>query len=149
MMTDEVNPAAIVAWLRLARVYDRIQRASQRHLRRYDLTLAQFDVLAQVAAHPGLSQGELATRLFVTKGNVAGLIDRLERNGLIRRVSEPADRRRHCLHLTDAGRNLARLVVPAQEALITRLLAPLSSTDRQTLRRLLRTLDRSLKRAGI
>src|SRR5215204_877074 len=70
---------AVLAWCRLARVYGKAQQHAARHLRPFGLTVAQFDVLAQVGAAEGLSQQDLAERLLVTKGNVCGLIDRLER----------------------------------------------------------------------
>lgn len=68
----------VLAWLRLARVYTAIDRRTAQFLRRFDLTTAQFDVIAQVGAHEGLTQQELAEALLVTKGNVTQLLDRLE-----------------------------------------------------------------------
>src|SRR4051812_21975307 len=82
--------SGVLAWMRLARVYGKVQQRSARHLRPFGLTVAQFDVLAQVGAAAGLSQQELAERLLVTKGNVCGLLDRLERAGLVTRQPDPA-----------------------------------------------------------
>jgi DNA-binding MarR family transcriptional regulator len=136
----------VLAWLRLARVYAQVQRATAQHLRGHGLTTAQFDVLAQVGAAEGLSQQALAERLLVTKGNICGLVDRLEQAGLVVRQPDPADRRVHRLALTDAGRRLYATVVPAQEALIAELFAPLAPTDQRTLHTLLRRLDQKLHR---
>src|SRR4051794_27427569 len=91
---------AVLAWLHLMRVYDKVQRASARHLRRYGLTVPQFDVIAHLGAVAGLRQQDLADRLLVTKGNVCGLIDRLEADGLVERRPDPRDRRAHRLALT-------------------------------------------------
>src|SRR5215210_4233725 len=92
--------ASVLAWMRLARVYDKVQRRTQQHLRQFGLTPSQFDVLAQVGSAEGLCQQELAERLLVTKGNVTGLIDRMEQARLMVRRPDPKDRRIHRLELT-------------------------------------------------
>jgi DNA-binding MarR family transcriptional regulator len=73
----------VVAWLRLARVYRQIDRASAELLRRWDLSVAQFDVLAQIGVRAGLTQQELADHLLVTKGNISQFLARMERRGLV------------------------------------------------------------------
>jgi DNA-binding MarR family transcriptional regulator len=132
--------ARVVAWLRLARAYHQIDRASTEFLRRWDLSVAQFDVLAQIGAHEGLTQQELADHLLVTKGNISQLLARMERRGLVRRTQ---DGRALVLSLTTEGRRLHGIVVPAQEALIAARLAPLDPAALRALSVALRTLDRS------
>lgn len=132
---------AVLAWLRLARVYQKIEQAAAVQLRAYGLSLAQFDVLARVGAAEGLTQQELAERLLVTKGNISQLVDRLERAGLVHRVPEG----RVCrLHLTAAGRARYTQVVPAHEELIEREISALSPVEQENLAWLLRKLARSL-----
>src|SRR5215208_8070169 len=92
---------AVVAWLRLARVFQKIDQAAAEHLRQFDLNLAQFDVLARVGAAEGLMQQEVANSLLVTKSNVAQLLDRMERTGLVERRPEGRANR---LYLTPKGR---------------------------------------------
>ncbi len=53
--------AGVVAWLRLARVYQKLERAGMEHLRCWGLSVPQFDILAHVSAAEGLTQQELAT----------------------------------------------------------------------------------------
>src|SRR5437764_3859966 len=79
---------AVMAWLRLARVFQKVDRASADHLRCWGLSVAQFDVLAHVGATEGQTQQELADSLLVTKGNVCQLVGRMEADGLIRRCQE-------------------------------------------------------------
>ncbi len=138
-----VRCPAVLAWLRLARIYHKLDRASAHHLRPFGLSVAQFDVIAQIGANEGLCQQELARALLVTKGNVCQLLDRLERQGLIER--RPAGTgRSNRLYLTKEGRRLHDLAVPAQEALIASRLAGLTKEEQQTLARLLGKLDRSI-----
>jgi DNA-binding MarR family transcriptional regulator len=132
----------VLAWLRLARVYQKVDGASARHFQeRGGLSTAQFDVLAQIGAAEGITQQELASVLLVTKGNISQLIGRMERQGLVRRCQEG---RSNTLFLTDGGRQLFDAVVPAQEALVAELFAPLSPDEQSQLLALLRKLDHAL-----
>jgi DNA-binding MarR family transcriptional regulator len=137
----------LLAWLRLARVFQKVDRRTANHVRPYGLTVAQFDVLAQVGAREGLTQQELADALFVTKGNVCQLLDRMERRGLLERRPARTGRGNH-LYLTDEGRRLAADVVPAQEALIERCFAGLAADEQMALLGLLKRLDRSVDQEG-
>lgn len=133
----------MLAWLRLARVYHRLDRASVEHLRPWGLSVAQFDVLAQVGAAEGLTQQELADRLLVTKGNVCQLLDRMERRRMIVRRQ---DGRANRLSLTAAGRALFNEVVPAQEDFMAAQLSRLAPEEQVQLLGLLRKLDHHLDR---
>src|SRR5436190_17729461 len=132
---------AVLAWLRLARVFQKIDTRSERFFRAHELNTAQFDVLAQVGAARGMTQQELADALLVTKGNISQLLSKMEQDGLIRRRPEG---RTNCLSLTDRGQTLFEMMVPQQEALIADLLAPLPADEQRELLRLLRKLDQGI-----
>jgi DNA-binding MarR family transcriptional regulator len=133
--------SAVTAWLRLARVYQKVDHASVDHLRAWDLSVAQFDVVAQVGVRPGLTQQELAQALLVTKGNICQLVDRLERMSLVRRQQEGRANR---LYLTESGQALYAQAVPAQEAMVAERLGALTRGEQRTLLQLLRKLDHAL-----
>ncbi|MFI5272222.1 MAG: MarR family winged helix-turn-helix transcriptional regulator [Ktedonobacterales bacterium] len=133
---------AVPAWVRLARVFHKLDHALVAQLRAHGLSLAQFDVLIQTGRHEGLTQQELADRLLVTKGNVCQLLDRMEDAGLLERRQEGRANR---LALTDAGRRLYAEIVPEHEAEIARLLAPLARDEQRQLAALLRKLDSALE----
>jgi DNA-binding MarR family transcriptional regulator len=108
----------------------------------FGLSVAQFDVIAQIGANQGLTQQELAQALLVTKGNVCQLLDRLEQRGLIER--RPAGTgRSNRLYLTKEGQRLYDVAVPAQEQMIATRFAALTDDEQQTLLHLLRKLDRA------
>lgn len=130
--------ARVTTWIRLARFYHRLDRASAELLRGWDLSVAQFDVLAQIGAREGLSQQELANRLLVTKGNISQLLVRMVRRGLVRRSQEG---RMMALFLTDEGRALHARVVPAQEAMVARHFAGLVPAEVRALSATLRALN--------
>ena len=139
-----VRAPGLTSWLRLARVFHKVEHLSTERMRPFGLSLAQFDVLAQVGAAEGCSQGDLAKALLVTKGNICQLLDRMERDGLLRRQQEGRTNR---LFLTERGRLLHDTAVPAQEALIVRLFSVLTPEDQAHLLGALRMVDRSLMHA--
>jgi DNA-binding MarR family transcriptional regulator len=132
---------SVLAWLRLARIFQKVNRTAATYLRSCGLSVAQFDVLAQVGVANGITQQELADALLVSKGNVCQLLDRMEQGGLIERRQEG---RINHLFLTPRGRRPAAEVVPAREALIAQQFAALPLAEQTRLLALLRQLDHAL-----
>jgi DNA-binding MarR family transcriptional regulator len=112
------------------------------HLRSWGLNTAQFDVLAHVGAHRGVTQQELANSLLVTKGNISQLLDRMEKLDLLRRCQE---KRNNALVLTEKGQKLYDRIVPSTERLIEEQLAVLSASEIADLLKLTRKLDHALR----
>jgi DNA-binding MarR family transcriptional regulator len=131
----------VLGWLRLMRVYQKVDRISSEHLKHWGLSVAQFDVLAHVGASEGMTQQELADSLLVTKGNVCQLVDKLEDRGLISRLQQGRANR---LFLTEEGRRLVEQVVPAHEVAIAERFSVLSIEEQARLYELLRKFDRTL-----
>ncbi|RJX39523.1 MarR family transcriptional regulator [Paenibacillus pinisoli] len=103
---------ALLIWYRFSRIYNQSVRESEQHLKTWDMTVAQFDVIAQIGLNKRLTQGQLAEKLLVTKGNITQLLSRLEQAGLIRREQ---DWKVKHVSLTDKGKALYEQVVPMQE----------------------------------
>jgi DNA-binding MarR family transcriptional regulator len=130
-------------WVELARAFQLIQRRVTSLVSGHGLTLPQFDVLATLRFGEGLTQQELARRLLVTKGNVCGVIDRLEGLGWVERRPDANDRRANRLHLTAGGRRKIDSVLPEHEALVADAMRVLSAADAKALRALLGELARA------
>jgi len=128
----------------MLRITRRTERRAAQALVAWDLTYAQFDVLAQVSADEGLSQQALAARLLVTQGNITQLLDKLEQRDLVRRSR--VGRTNHVM-LTDKSRPFVREVVAAHEAWITTHMSGLSHTEQRALLRLLTKLDHAQRDA--
>ena len=96
------------ALLSLVRTSSLMQKLSDRFFSQFGLTDVQFNILMILKEHgsAGLSQQELSEHLIVTKSNVVGLIDRLERGGYVQRMSHPSDRRFNQVVLTPKGEKL-------------------------------------------
>ena len=129
------------AWLELVRAYNYMEARVSADLRANKLTLARFDVLAVLALHGPMSQQALAGHLFVTKGNVVGLIDRLSGQGLVERTRSATDGRVNLVRVTRAGQRLVDRVMPRQMRVIAGLMKPLSLADAASLEQLLSRLS--------
>jgi DNA-binding MarR family transcriptional regulator len=137
----QVRTPGLLAWWRLARIVQKVDRVATESLRWRQLSPAQVDVLAKVGSSEGISQQELANALLVTKGNVCQLLDKMEGTGLLERRP---DGRVNRLFLTDQGRRVHDEVVPQHEAMLAERFNTLSESDQHELLRLLRQLDHSL-----
>ena len=125
-MARERKSPAVLSWLRLMRVYQRINAESARGLRAFGLSVGQFDVIAHLGSRRRTTQGDLAGSLLVTKGNVSQLLERMEAAGWVARFQEG---RCKYLDLTPSGRQVYRRAVPFQEALVTRMFAALNARE--------------------
>lgn len=139
----DVMPRApqIFAFLRAAQVLEgRLEDA----LADVGLTTARFGVLAQLAGAGGaLPLGVLAERLSCVRSNVTQLVDRLEADGLVRRVPDPSDRRSVLAELTEAG--WARAVEGAVrvEAVQDEFHGSLGAADQAALERILAAIGQA------
>jgi DNA-binding MarR family transcriptional regulator len=120
---------AIRVWFRCVRLETRMQIAVTERLRQIGLSVPQCDVLTTLTEAEGVSQQDLAKRLYVTKGNISGLLDRLEGAGLVERRSTAADRRQYEIYLTHAGRASAERAIEIQHTLIRATLGRLPIED--------------------
>lgn len=139
-----VRNSGVLAWLRMARFVNATNREAARRLRELSLSIAQFDVLAQLSAEPGMNQQQLAERLLVTQGNVSQLLRVLEGRDLIRREGRG---RTNVLTLTAAGAELAARATREHEQWLARRLGVLSGSEQAELLDLLSTLSRRTRAA--
>jgi len=101
------------ALLQLLRTADTLWNASRVFFGRWDLGPSQFNVLNLLSDQPnGLSQVELGRLLIMHRSNVTGLVDRLEKRGLVARREDATDRRAYRVVLTPAGRRLLEEILP-------------------------------------
>ena len=116
-----------------------IERVVRSRLReRFATTLPRFDLMAQLERHAeGLKMNELSRRLMVTGGNVTAIVDQLEKEGLVERLDEPADRRAFRIRLTRSGEKSFAEMAGEHEEWIVGMLSGLSRREQDELLRLL------------
>jgi DNA-binding MarR family transcriptional regulator len=152
----ELDPSATEVFLHLLRTGDEAFRVVEAHLARHDITQGRFGVLMALwgscrraggAAAP-LTPAELADRTGVTRATITGLVDTLERAGLVTRTPHPDDRRMMSVELTPRGQELLSAILPEHFRQMAWLMAPLAEAERKTLVTLLnKVLTRAAERA--
>jgi len=131
--------AALRVWLRMLATTTLVEGHVRGLLQSgFDTTLPRFDLMAQLERAPaGLQMGELSRRMMVTGGNVTGIADQLERDGLVARSADPDDRRALRVKLTAAGRKAFKAMADAHEKWIVAALGTLDHAELATLAGLL------------
>jgi DNA-binding MarR family transcriptional regulator len=146
-MTDETHES-LRLWLRLLTCSHLIENQVRKALgKRFKTTLPRFDLMAQLERVPeGLQMGELSRRMLVTGGNVTGIVDQLERAGLIVRTEDPADRRVYLVKLTKEGRRLFGQMAIEHESWIVNLFSGIPKREQRALNESLSHLRAQLTR---
>lgn len=108
-------------------------------------TIARFDLLTALDREDGRTLAELSRALLVTAGNVTGLVDRAERDGVVERRADPSDRRITRVHLTERGRATLLAALPKHHQAVSGMLSALDGAERRELARLLGKLRDALR----
>lgn len=130
----DTEPGAVLAWVEAGAVLGyRIEKALEEH----GLSLAKLKVLTHLAeSRQSLALSEIAERLNCVRSNVTQLMDRLEDEGLVRRLFDPKDRRSVRAEITDDGRRKQKAGAEALAKTETELASSLSKADLAALGRL-------------
>ncbi len=118
-------------WLKLLTCTSVIEKQLRNRLREdFDITLPRFDVLAALdRAEDDLSMGDLSKRLFVSNGNITGVVSRLEKEGYVSRSAPLKDRRTYRTQLTKKGREEFSRMAGQHEDWIDHVFAELSTEE--------------------
>ncbi|MGH8252038.1 MAG: MarR family winged helix-turn-helix transcriptional regulator [Steroidobacteraceae bacterium] len=133
---------AIRLWLRMLATNRLVETRTRRLLHeRFGTTLPRFDLMAQLErSRQGLRMGELSKRMMVTGGNVTGITDMLETEGLVERTAHPGDRRAWLVRLTPAGRRAFAAMAQEHERWVIEAFAELSGREMAAMAALLARL---------
>jgi DNA-binding MarR family transcriptional regulator len=139
------------AFRELIRTFGLAQRVMQPYFARFGISGSQWGVLRNLQMNeqegqPGMRLTELGKRLLIRPPSVTGIIDRLERAGLVVRQESAVDLRSKQIGLTDAGRELVQRILEVHESQMQLVLAGLSQAEQNELSRLLVLWQRHLKR---
>jgi DNA-binding MarR family transcriptional regulator len=134
--------ASLRLWLRMLSCTTLIEDRIRQRLREdFDTTLPRFDLMAQLERCPeGLTMGELSRRMMVTGGNITAIVDQLEAEALVQRVTPAHDRRSTRVLLTPDGCKAFNRMAQAHEQWVIELFGGLSDKQQTQLHSLLGTL---------
>jgi DNA-binding MarR family transcriptional regulator len=138
--------ASLRLWLRILSCTNQIENRVRQNLQaRFETTLPRFDLMAQLERAPeGLKMSELSQRMMVTGGNVTGITDGLEKEGLVLREVDSADRRVFRVKLTPEGQRQFQRMAAEHEQWVVDLFGGLSQKQKKQLFDLLGDLKSSL-----
>jgi len=122
-------------WLRLLTCCNLIEGDIRGRLRaEYATTLPRFDLMAQLLRAPnGMKMSELSRHMMVTNGNITGITDQLEKEGLVERNKVLTDRRSSIIKLTPKGKRNFKKMASSHEQWIQSLFGGLSDKSRKAL----------------
>jgi len=127
-----------------------IDRACAARLSPHRLSEGKFVLLFLLRNQPdGLSPHELASRAGVTRATITGLLDGLERDGLVARHGNKTDRRKVCVRLTTQGQALAGDLFAEHTRWIASLFSGIDQDRRDGLSDLLRRVRRNIDQPAI
>jgi len=141
-----LDPSALKTCVVLLRTGSDLLTAFETILGKHGLSQGRFLTLIVMNRTPkkAINPSTLAEKVGVKRATMTGLLDGLERKGLIERVAHPEDRRKLGIRLTKKGRQLLDEMLPGYYDYIGKLMARLSEKERQELERLLGKVNRGL-----
>ncbi len=141
-MSDPLSKRRLKLWIRLLG----ITRASESHLREFlrvnhNTTLPRFDVMAALfRSREPVTMSELSRMLLVSNGNATAVVDRLETDGLVRRIPSESDRRTVHVALTETGRANFEHLAAEHEREVNALFGDVTAEDLDTLNGILKRM---------
>lgn len=136
----------ILDFIRLVWAIDHgLQSLSKRMKREMGVTGPQRFTLRMIGRKPGISAGALASMLHLDPSTLTGVLQRLERRGVIKRLADPQDRRRALFGLTQRGRTLDVQKTRTVEAAVRRALVSVSPGQVEGARVVMAALVRELE----
>ncbi|HKP72794.1 MAG TPA: MarR family transcriptional regulator [Pyrinomonadaceae bacterium] len=126
---------------------DVLQTLLARTAEEHGLSPAAFNVLMILSRNEGSGcpMHELGEVLLVSRANVTGLVDCLERKNFVERVADPADRRVRLVRITEAGQQLLETLAPGHYASVREMLKEIKDSEKAKLNALLIKLRRSVQ----
>ena len=141
-----LNPSASEAFLHLLRTGDAVFEKEARFLSLHNVSQGRFTVLMllnRCADRPS-TPAELADEAGVTRATMTGLIDTLEKDGIVSRAADSHDRRTVLVCLTESGQALIERMLPDYFDCVAKIMEPLNAAQRKQLVDLLQQIQRGL-----
>ncbi len=134
------------SWIAVVETYQECNRRYAQMLREFDLTVPQFDVLnaIQSLGDDALPK-RIAERMLVTRGNVSGVLNRLQEHELIITRQTQSDKRSFVCELTPAGKKLLEAAKNAAALFIEEQLSPFDEDEMQSIERKMRRMKAHLE----
>lgn len=142
----DLNPSAAEAYLHLRRTSADVAQTMEQGLAGHNITPGRFGVLILLNRDPEhpVSPADLADRVGVARATMTGLIDTLERDGLVKREPSSEDRRMLLVQLTPKGREFLERILPDHFRRISALMRHLAAPEHKALVALLAKIQQGI-----
>jgi DNA-binding MarR family transcriptional regulator len=124
----------------LSKAHMRVHVPANEALAPLDLTVKHYGLLTLLVHEGEISQGRLGEVMKIDRTTMVALIDDLERAGHVDRTRNPEDRRAYALAVTASGKQVQRRAASLMKQVYAETLAPLSTSERRELTRMLRAI---------
>lgn len=138
-----LNPSSAEAFLNLLRTGDLVFEAEGLYLSQFGVSQGRFTILMLLnrMCEESVSPAELAEKSCVTRATISGLLDTMERDGLVTRTTSASDRRAVEVELTAEGQALVDAILPGYFARVEEMISPLDAAERKTFVTLLQKIQ--------
>jgi len=146
-----LDPTACDAFLNLLRTGDDVFAAENDFFTKYHLSQGRFTVLMLLQCpceEEAATPAALADQSRVTRATMTGLIDTLEKDGLVTREADRKDRRTLHVRLTRQGKAFVKKMLPDYFRCVSKIIEPLNRTERKQFVRLLQKIQQGLAPSG-
>ncbi len=137
----DVREESIQLQYHIFKVFNQVKKEADSIFKEHGLTGAQVGVLARLRDTDGKPMGMLGAELWCDVSNITGIVDRLEKQGLVERTAKPGDRRINLIRITPKGREALSTVLPEHENALVERMKRLSAEERAELSQLLEKLS--------
>ena len=141
---DPLSKRRLKMWIRLLGVTRSVEGQLREFLRvGHDTTLPRFDVMAALwRRREGVTMSELSRMLLVSNGNATTVVDRLEKDGFVKRTPSAVDRRTVHVALTEEGLRVFERLAADHEAELSRAFEHVDEADLDALTAILKRMGR-------
>lgn len=128
-------------------LYDALEDVFSMHYARYGLSWPKFNALIHLymAGDHGLIQSELSKKMLVSRANITGLIERLEKEGLVVRRADPSDKRVSRVSLTGRAFALMNAFLPVHNNYMHKIMSAFNRQEKEIFISLIRKLNKGLE----
>ena len=123
-----------------------IKQQGRRILSNYTITPPQFIALQWLFEHGDMTIGDLSNRMFLAFSTTTDLVDRMEKNNLVKRVRDEQDRRVVRIHLLDEGERVIEEVIDKRRVYLDKVLADFDEQQVKDFSELLSKLHQEMKK---
>ena len=135
------------ASIELTSTWDALEDIFSMHYARYSLSDPKFNALVQLymTGDRGLTQSELSKKMLVSRANITGLVERLEKEDLVVRKNDPSDKRVFRVCLTNRAITLMNTFLPIHNNYIHKIMSALDRDEKELFIHLLEKLRKGLE----